>query len=124
MRRTASASASIGWSRWRARLGLVVVSPVSENGAAIRLPIVAAICRAAMPMRVSQEGFGVLFDPATQRQLGLDRLPEDLLLAQVRAVDEGHCHQMRRNASFPSHALRSRATPTLARAIRLTCSGA
>jgi uncharacterized iron-regulated protein len=82
------------------------------------LPIVAADLSRSDAMRVSQEGFGVLFDPATQRQLGLDRLPEDLLLAQVRAVDEGHCHQMPEKM-LPSIARAQIARDaTLARAIR------
>jgi uncharacterized iron-regulated protein len=58
------------------------------------LPIVAANLSRADARRVFQEGFGAVFDPDAQKQLGLDRLPADLLLAQQQAVDEGHCHQM------------------------------
>jgi uncharacterized iron-regulated protein len=58
------------------------------------LPIVAADLSRVDAMRVSQDGFGAVFDASTQRQLGLDRLPEYLLRAQQSAVEEGHCHQM------------------------------
>jgi uncharacterized iron-regulated protein len=58
------------------------------------LPIVAADLSRADAMRVSQEGFGAVFDPGAQQRIGLDPLPDDLLRAQTRAVDEGHCHQM------------------------------
>ena len=59
-----------------------------------RLPIVAADLSRADAMRVAKEGFGAVFDAATQQQLGLDALPQDLLAAQQQAVERGHCHQM------------------------------
>jgi uncharacterized iron-regulated protein len=59
-----------------------------------RLPIVAADLSRAEAIRVSKEGFGAIFDGATQRQLGLEPLPPALLKTQQQAVDEGHCHQM------------------------------
>jgi uncharacterized iron-regulated protein len=68
--------------------------PFLELALQYRLPIVAANLSRADAMRVSQEGFGAVFDPAEQRRLGLDRLSADLLQAQEEAVDEGHCHQM------------------------------
>jgi uncharacterized iron-regulated protein len=82
------------------------------------LPIVAANLSRADGKRVFQEGFGAVFDPDVQRQLGLDRLPADLLLAQQEAVDEGHCHQMPAQM-LPSLARAQIARDaTLARAIR------
>ena len=68
--------------------------PFLELALQYRLPIVAANLSRADAIRVSQEGFGAVFDPAEQRRLGLDRLPADLLQAQEKAVDEGHCHQL------------------------------
>jgi uncharacterized iron-regulated protein len=68
--------------------------PFLELALQYRLAIVAANLSRADAMRVSQEGFGAVFDPAEQRRLGLDRLSDDLLKAQEEAVDEGHCHQM------------------------------
>jgi uncharacterized iron-regulated protein len=58
------------------------------------LPIVAADLSRADAMRVSQQGYAAVFDAPAQARLGLDRLPEELLRAQQKAVDEGHCHQM------------------------------
>ena len=68
--------------------------PFLELALQYRLPIVAANLSRADAMRVSEEGFGAVFNPAEQRRLGLDRLPKDLLQAQEDAIDEGHCHQM------------------------------
>lgn len=59
-----------------------------------QLQIVAADLSRADAMRVAKEGFGAVFDPATQRALGLEPLPHDLLVAQQDAVEQGHCHQM------------------------------
>jgi uncharacterized iron-regulated protein len=58
------------------------------------LPIVAADLSRADAMRVSQHGYSAAFDAQAQARLGLDRVPEDLLRAQLKAVEEGHCHQM------------------------------
>jgi uncharacterized iron-regulated protein len=68
--------------------------PFLELALQYQLPIVAANLSRADAMRVSQEGFGAVFNPAEQRRLGLDRLSADLLRAQEVAIDEGHCHQM------------------------------
>jgi uncharacterized iron-regulated protein len=87
-----------GWN-WK------LYRPFLELALQYRLPIVAANLSRADAMRVAKEGFGAVFGPAEQRQLGLDPLPLDLLLAQQREVDEGHCHQL------PEPVL-----PTLARA--------
>jgi uncharacterized iron-regulated protein len=35
-----------------------------------------------------------VLDPDRQRALGLEPLPDALLQAQRRQIDEGHCHQM------------------------------
>jgi uncharacterized iron-regulated protein len=58
------------------------------------LPIVAADLSRADAMRVSQQGYASVFDADAMARLGLERLPPELLMAQERAVDEGHCHQM------------------------------
>jgi len=68
--------------------------PYLELALQYRLPIVAANLSRADAMRVSKEGLGAVFDAAGQHSLGLDRLPDDLLRAQEREVDRGHCHQM------------------------------
>lgn len=68
--------------------------PFLELAVKYHLPVVAADLSSADAMRVGEEGFGAAFDPAAQRELGLDPLPPALLRAQERAVDEGHCHQM------------------------------
>ncbi|HEY4038034.1 MAG TPA: ChaN family lipoprotein [Burkholderiaceae bacterium] len=59
-----------------------------------RLPMVAANLSRADAMRVAKEGFGAVFKPAEQRQLGLDPLPAELLHVQQQEVDQGHCHQI------------------------------
>jgi len=76
-----------GWN-WK------LYRPFLELALKYQLPIVAANLSRADAMRVSNEGFGAVFDPAEQRRLGLDPLPADLLRIQQQAVDEGHCHQM------------------------------
>jgi uncharacterized iron-regulated protein len=81
---------ALGDPRWNWKL----YRPLLELAVQYQLRIVAANLSRADAMRVSKEGFGALFDPAEQHQLGLDALPADLLLAQQQAVDEGHCHQM------------------------------
>ncbi len=58
------------------------------------LPIVAADLSRADAMRVSQQGFGAVFDESARAALGLDRLPDELLEAQQKAIELGHCHQM------------------------------
>jgi uncharacterized iron-regulated protein len=68
--------------------------PLLELAVRYQLPIVAANLSRADARRVSNEGFGAVFDPAEQRRLGLDPLADDLLQAQKEAIDEGHCHQM------------------------------
>lgn len=68
--------------------------PFLELALQYRLPIIAANLSRGDAMRVSKEGFAAVFDPAQQRELGLDRLPADLLRAQQQEIDEGHCHQI------------------------------
>jgi len=77
------------------------------------LPIVAADLSRADAMRVSQQGFGAVFDPSTRHEFGLDRLPEDLLRAQQQAIDQGHCHQI------PARMLPSMARAQIARDVAL-----
>lgn len=81
---------SLGGRGWNWEL----YGPFLKMAVRYRLPIVAANLSRADAMRVSKEGFGVMFDPVEQRQLGLDPLPADLLRAQEHEVDEGHCHQI------------------------------
>jgi uncharacterized iron-regulated protein len=76
-----------GWN-WR------LYRPFLELAVRYQLPIVAANLSRADATRVSKDGFGAVFDPSEQHELGLDALPAELLLAQQQAVDEGHCHRM------------------------------
>ncbi len=76
-----------GWNR-------AFYKPLLELAVRYRLPVVAANLSRADAVRVSQQGFGAVFDADRQRTLGLDPLPEALLQAQRREIDEGHCHQM------------------------------
>ena len=56
------------------------------------LPIVAANLSRADLMRVAQQGFDAVFSVDEMRRLGLDRAPPaDLLSAQEREIDTGHC---------------------------------
>lgn len=82
--------AALGPSGWDWSL----YRPYLELALRYRLPIVAANLSRADAMRVSEEGFGAVFDAAEQQRLGLDPLPVALLQAQEREVDEGHCHRM------------------------------
>jgi uncharacterized iron-regulated protein len=58
------------------------------------LPIVAAGLSREDAMRVAKEGFAAVFDEPTRQRLGLDRVPQWLLVAQQQQVDQGHCHQL------------------------------
>ena len=80
----------LGGPRWNWRL----YRPFLELAVRYQLPIVAANLSRADATRVSKDGFGAVFDPSEQHELGLDALPAELLLAQQQAVDEGHCHRM------------------------------
>ena len=76
-----------GWNR-------TLYKPLLELAVRYRLPVVAANLSRADAMRVSQQGFGAVFDAERQRALGVDPPAEALLQAQRRQIDEGHCHQM------------------------------
>jgi uncharacterized iron-regulated protein len=80
----------LGDPRWNWRL----YRPFLELAVRYQLPVVAANLSRADATRVSKDGFGAVFDPSEQHELGLDALPAELLLAQQQAVDEGHCHRM------------------------------
>jgi uncharacterized iron-regulated protein len=82
--------AALGERGWNWEL----YQPFLELALQYGLPIVAANLSRADAMRVSREGFGAVFDPAEQRQLGLDPLPPDLLRSQQQEVEQGHCHQI------------------------------
>jgi len=74
-----------GWDLYR---------PYLELALQYDLPIVAANLSRADAMRVAKDGFGAVFSPTEQRELGLDALPPGLLRAQQQAVDDGHCHRL------------------------------
>ena len=76
-----------GWNR-------AFYKPLLELAVRYRLPVVAANLSRADAIRVSQQGFGAVFDAGQQRDLGLDPPPGALLQAQRRQIDEGHCHLM------------------------------
>lgn len=65
--------------------------PFVELALQYDLPIVAANLSRADAARVGKEGFGAVFDLATQQALGLDRLPEPFRRAHEQAVFDGHC---------------------------------
>jgi uncharacterized iron-regulated protein len=56
------------------------------------LPIVAANLSRAEAMRVAEEGWADLFDPARRSALALDALPADLWRKHEEAIAEGHCN--------------------------------
>jgi len=68
--------------------------PYVELALEYDLPIIAANLSRADATRVASQGFGVVFDAATFRALGLDALPPAVLSAQEHAIDEGHCKQL------------------------------
>jgi uncharacterized iron-regulated protein len=110
---------ALGSQRWNWKL----YRPFLELALQYRLRIVAANLSRADATRVSKEGFGAVFDAAEQHELGLDALPQDLLLAQQRAVDEGHCHQVA-SQMLPALARAQIARDaTLAQSIRPVLSG-
>jgi len=81
------------------------------------LPIVAANLSRADAMQVGRaERFDPVFDAAAQRQLGLDRLPDDFLRRHEKVVDDGHCNTM------PPHLLRALAKSQIARDATLLTS--
>jgi uncharacterized iron-regulated protein len=81
------------------------------------LPIVAANLSRAEAMQVGRaERFDPVFDAAAQRQLGLDRLPDDFLRRHEKVVDDGHCNTM------PPHLLRALAKSQISRDAMLLTS--
>jgi uncharacterized iron-regulated protein len=56
------------------------------------LPIVAANLSRDAVMRVTQQGWSVLFDAKTRKNLKLDALPADLQRKQEDAIATGHCN--------------------------------
>lgn len=83
----AQASARTGWN-WDFYRPYVALALEYD------LPIVAAGLSRADAARVAGEGFGAVFDAETIRALGLDQLPPEVLRAQQRAVDDGHCNRL------------------------------
>lgn len=56
------------------------------------LPLLAANLSRADAAKIVRGGFGEIFAPGQQSELGLDRtLPQDLVTAQTAALDAGHC---------------------------------
>lgn len=68
--------------------------PFVELALEYDLPIVAANLSRADAMRVAREGYAAVFDAATRAAYRLDELPDALLRAHERAVDDGHCNRM------------------------------
>jgi len=68
--------------------------PYVELALEYDLPIIAANLSRADAGRVSNQGFGAVFDAAAISALGLDGVPPEVLRAQERAIDEGHCNQL------------------------------
>lgn len=72
--------------------------PFIELALDYELPIVAANLSRADGARAASQGFGAVFDAATIAALRLDALPPAVVRAQERAIDEGHCRQLPRDA--------------------------
>jgi len=85
IKQSSGARSSWDWALYR---------PYIELALEYDLPIIAANLSRADATRVSNQGFGAVFDAAIIRTLGLDALPPDVLRAQERAIDEGHCKQL------------------------------
>jgi len=62
------------------------------------LPIVAANLSRPLAMRVAQEGLGAVFDASQRGALGLDAIPQPVLEAQEREIEQGHCGRVPREA--------------------------
>jgi uncharacterized iron-regulated protein len=80
------------------------------------LPIVAANLSRGDAMKVANTGWGALFDVATQKSLGLDRLADAFIAAHERTVARGHCDLL------PAELLPSMARAQIARDIVLARS--
>jgi len=75
------------------------------------LPIVAANLSRGEAMRVANNGWPALFDPATRSALRLDELPADFRRRHEDAIAIGHCNQL------PADALTALARAQMARDI-------
>lgn len=73
--------------------------PYLELALQYDLPIVAANLSRADATRVARDGYAAVFDADARARLRLDELPEALVTAQARAVDEGHCHTLTAQAA-------------------------
>jgi len=92
--RAGGGAAAPGW-RWD------LYRPYLRLAIEYDLPIVAANLSRRDAMRVAEQGFDAAFGATTITEVGLDRLPEELLRAQQHAVDIGHCGLMP-PSMFPS----------------------
>ena len=82
------------------------------------LPIVAANLGRAQAMRVAREGYGAVFDAATQARLGLDHLDPALLAVQREDIEVGHCNTLPAKAIDPMVRAQIARDITLANALR------
>ena len=100
--RLIEAAGGRGWD-WKLYRPYLVVALQND------LPIVAANLSRAQAMRVAQEGVGAVFDAAQRTALGLDAIAPDIMRAQARAIEDGHCGRV------PPGALEAMATAQVAR---------
>ena len=75
--------------------------PYVELAVTYRVPLIAANLSRADALRVARDGVGAAFGPAEQAAMRLQDVPADLLRAQRREVDEGHCHTLPADALEP-----------------------
>ena len=80
------------------------------------LPIVAANLSRSDAMKVASAGWDAVFDAATQKTLGLDRLADTFITAHERSIARGHCDLL------PAEVLPSMARAQIARDIVLARS--
>jgi uncharacterized iron-regulated protein len=106
-----SARPARGWDR-------SLYLPFVELALEYDVPIVAANLSRADAMHVARQGFGAVFDDATQQRFALDALPPALLAAHERAVDDGHCNRMPAGALAPLARAQIARDLVLAQAIR------
>lgn len=58
------------------------------------LPVVAANLSRGDAIKVATRGWGAVFDAEQRAALGLDSLPDGLIAAHARAIEQGHCGVM------------------------------
>lgn len=91
--------------------------PYLELALQADLPIVAANLSRPQAMRVAQLGTEAVFDAQQRAALGLDRIPPELLEAQEREIEEGHCGRVPKEALAAMAAAQIARDATLAQSI-------